>query len=112
MAVLNKTEFMNLIKSRVGDDSSDEALKFIEDINDTFNDLESKIKPNKKSDEEWQKELDNKEQEWRERYKARFFESDGTDDEKDDDMLAPTEDKPKPEETVTFNDLFNESEEK
>lgn len=109
MAVLNKTEFMNLIKSRVGDDTSDETLKFLEDINDTYNDLEKKINPNKKTDEEWEAELEAKDKEWRERYRSRFFESDGSGDDDEDDMLAPTKEKPKPEETITTDDLFSEN---
>lgn len=109
MAVLNKTDFMNLIKSRIGDDTSDEALKFIEDINDTYEDLEKKTNPNKKSDEEWQAEVDAKDKEWREKYKARFFDGVNKGDEPKDDMLDPDEKKPTPEETITIDDLFSEN---
>lgn len=108
--VLTKQEFMNLIKSRIGEDNSDETLKYLEDITDTYNDLEKKLNPNKKSDEEWEAELKAKDDEWREKYKARFF--DGIDspkgEEHKDEMLNPDEKKPTPEETITVDDLFSD----
>lgn len=102
---------MKRIKERVGEDKSDEALKFIEDITDTYNDLETKLTPNKKSDEEWQKELEAKDNEWREKYKARFFESGSNDDTDPNAVVLPEVKKPTKEETITFDDLF-ESEDK
>ena len=107
--VLSKKELMDKIKERIGDDTSDEALKFIEDFNDTYNDLEKKLNPNKKTDEEWQSELEAKDKEWREKYKARFFEGGTDDEEKNDEMLNPTTKKSTPEETITVDDLFNEN---
>ena len=89
----------------------DEALKFIEDITDTYNDLETKLTPNKKSDEEWQKELEAKDNEWREKYKARFFDSGAVDVTKGDPLIDPPKKEKSPEETITFDDLF-ESEDK
>lgn len=109
--VLTKDELMKRIKERVGEDKSDEALKFIEDITDTYNDLETKLTPNKKSDEEWQKELEAKDNEWREKYKARFFDSGAVDETKGDPLIDPPKKEKSPEETITFDDLF-ESEEK
>lgn len=105
---------MKLVKERVGDDTSDESLKFIEDMNDTYNDLEKKINPNKKTDEQWEQELKAKDNEWREKYKARFFDSgdDSGNESKPDPLLMPEEKKPTKEETITVDDLFKESEEK
>ena len=108
MAVLNKADFMKLIKSRVGDDTSDEALKFIEDINDTYDDLEKKVNPNKKTDEEWQKELEAKDNEWREKYKARFFDGVESGVDPEEKMVNPEKKDPLPEETITVDDLFSE----
>ena len=105
---------MKLVKERVGDDTSDESLKFIEDMNDTYNDLEKKLNPNKKTDEQWEQELKAKDEEWREKYKARFFdgiEENGT-DLNDDPLLMPKKKEPSKEETITVDDLFKESEEK
>lgn len=110
--ILTKADFMKVIKERVGDDTSDESLKFIEDMNDTYNDLEKKLNPNKKTDEQWEEELKKKDEEWREKYKARFFEGVEEPDDKDkvDPLLMPDEKKPSKEETITVDDLFKESE--
>lgn len=109
MAVLNKADFMNAIKSRIGEDNSDETLKFLEDISDTYNDLEKKLNPNKKTDEEWQSELEAKDKEWREKYKARFFEGIESGGDPEKKMVEPEEKKPTPEETITVDDLFSEN---
>lgn len=99
---------MKKIKERIGEDKSDEALKFLEDFTDTYNDLETKLTPNKKTDEEWQKELEAKDNEWREKYKARFFETGSNDDKDPNDIILPKKEEPKPEETITVDDLFSE----
>lgn len=103
---------MKLVKERVGEDSSDQALKFIEDMTDTFNDLENKAKTeNKKTDNEWQKEMDDLDNKWRTKYKERFFGGVGNNSEDDEDkMLLPNEPEVKPEEKITFDDLFDEKE--
>ena len=51
MAVLNKEEFLSRLQERIGEDTSDEAMTFIEDMTDTFNDMETRS--NGQSDEEW-----------------------------------------------------------
>ena len=107
--VLTKEEFLANLKSRVGDDTSDEALKYLEDMTDTFNDLTKKAQGNKKTDEEWEKELKAKDEEWRIKYRERFFNSDASNGGKEDDpLLSPPKEEPKPEETVTIDDLFSE----
>ena len=42
MAILDKESFFASIKTRVGDDVSDDAMKFIEDMTDTYNSLTEK----------------------------------------------------------------------
>lgn len=106
--VLTKEEFMNNLKSRVGDDTSDEALKYLEDMTDTFNELEKKAQGNKKSDEDWKKEINEVENKWRTKYRERFFNSDASGGKEDDPMVTPTPDEPKPEESITIDDLFSE----
>ena len=109
MSVLSKEELMNKIKERIGDDKSDETNAFLEDITDTYDDLNKKLEPNKKTDEEWKAELEAKDKEWREKYTARFFETPAGDDTKGGDKLVnPTAKEKSPEETITVNDLFSE----
>lgn len=107
MAILNREEFMARLKERIGEDNSDEALSFIEDMEDTYNDLETKSSGN--NDEEWQKKYDELDNSWREKYKARFFNSETTpDDVKKEQKKDVQEDGESGD--VSFDDLFEERE--
>ena len=102
MAVLSRDDFMARINERVGDDNSDDALSFIEDMTDTFDDLSSS-----NNTEEWEKKYNELDRMWREKYKARFM-NPGTDpqtviDEQEEDIKDDGTE-------TTFDDLFNERE--
>ena len=43
MAVLAKEDFLSRINERIGEDNSDEAIEFMEDMTDTYNDMESAL---------------------------------------------------------------------
>lgn len=105
MAVLSKEDFMKRVQERIGEDSSDEALSFVEDMSDTYNDMETRT--NGVNEEEWQKKLDDLDASWRDKYKARFFEGQTTPQEVKDEQ---TEDVKDDGESVTFEDLFEERE--
>lgn len=102
MAVLNRDDFMSRINEMVGDDNSDAALSFIEDMTDTFDDLSSSS-----NTDEWEKKYNELDTMWREKYKARFMSS-GTDpqtviDEQKEDIKDDGSE-------TTFDDLFAERE--
>lgn len=105
MAVRTKDEIMAAIRERIGDDISDEALSLIEDVADTYDDLISKAADYNELESRYN-ELDNS---WRERYKARFYETGNlqtTNDpipQIDDPVPDPVE-----EEITTFEELFKE----
>lgn len=40
MAMLEREKFFERIKERLGEDDSDEALSFLEDVTDTYDELE------------------------------------------------------------------------
>jgi hypothetical protein len=105
MAVLSKEDFMKRLKERVGDDTSDEAMSFIEDMTDTFNDMETRSSGN--SEEQWKQKYDELDKSWRKKYKDRFFNSETTPehikDEQEEDVKDDGEEK-------TFEDLFEERE--
>ena len=42
MAVKNKDEILEAIKTRVGDSTDDETISFLEDVSDTLTDLETR----------------------------------------------------------------------
>lgn len=105
MAIKSKDEIMELIKNRIGDDISDEALELIEDISDTYDDLTEKAAGFDELSSKYN-ELDNS---WRERYKARFYTTTAH-GEPDMDPI-PEIDDPIPEEPVIatkVEDLFEE----
>lgn len=112
MAILSKEKFFESVKNRLGDDVSDEAMSFLEDITDTYNDLETKS--SNKDSEDWKSKYEELDKTWREKYKARFFESGNTNSS---NPTTPTEVKKEQEEdvkddseSIDFGDLFAERE--
>lgn len=96
MAVLSKEDFLSRITSQLGEDSSDEALAFMEDMSDTYSDLETRA-----SDQtDWKAKYEENDKAWRDRYRERFT---APVDEGIDTNLGREEDKPTPK---TFDDLF------
>lgn len=67
--VLSREDFMELIKRRVGDSTTDDDLKFMEDVVDTYNDLETRTRDSG----EWERRYNENDAEWRRRYRERFF---------------------------------------
>lgn len=103
MAVLNREEFFAKLMERMGSDASDEAIKFVEDVTDTYNSLAN----NAGGDiAEMQKKYDALDAAWRKRYMSRFFNGGSSD--------VPEEEKKEvevTEETIKPEDLFEEVEE-
>lgn len=92
MAVKTREEIMNAVRARIGEDTSDEALAFIEDVSDTLESMSNS------DSENWKKKYEDNDAQWRQKYRDRFY-SGGSDD---DDIEQP-EDKP-----LTFENLFKE----
>lgn len=97
MAVRSKAEILELIRERVGDDTSDDALTIIEDITDTLDDYDARIA----GSGDWQRRYEENDAEWRQRYRDRFFGS-GNEDLIDD----PEDPEDEPEKPQSFDDLF------
>lgn len=98
--VLTRDEFFEAINKRVGRNTDDESLKFIEDMTDTYNSLAVD-----RSIEEWEKKYNDLDAVWRERYRRRFFEG------KEDVVDENREDVKDESEPSTFDELFEEREE-
>lgn len=102
MAILTREDLMSQVRTRVGEDTSDEAIKFIEDVTDTIADLESKANGD---GIDWKAKYEENDKTWREKYRERFFSGSAEDDDdnghKDDDDGEPSK-APK-----TFEELFN-----
>ena len=91
MAVLTSEEFLQLIKQRVGDSTSDEDISFIENASDTINSMsqyETEISKLKMENENLRK-----------KYRDRFFNP--TPDEEEQEEQEEKE-------KLTFDSLFSE----
>lgn len=88
MAVLSFDELITKIKTKIGEDTSDESIELLEDVTDTFN--------ANKDGEDWKTKYEENDKEWRKKYIDRFSGSG------DDDLEEEEEEK------TTFEDLFKE----
>ena len=67
--IKTREELMTMITARVGEDTSDEAISFMEDITDTLNDYETKLAGD---GTDWKTKYEENDRQWREKYIARF----------------------------------------
>jgi hypothetical protein len=102
MAVLSREEFMNSIKTIIGDNTTDEAIKFIEDANDTINDLSAQ------NDEDWKTKYEENDAAWRKKYTDRFFNTDSTNDP--DNTSNPPDSETEENKPLLYENLFKEEE--
>lgn len=96
MAVKTREEILEAIRTRVGDQTDDETIYFLEDVTDTLKDLETRANGD---GENWEQRYKDNDAEWRKKYKERFFSSEP--DEPKEPKQEEEEEKPK-----TFEDLF------
>ena len=101
-AFASKEDFMSAIKSIVGDNNSDEAIAFIENASDTYDELSKSSAPSE-GQTDWQKKYEENDAEWRKKYTERFFS--GSTETKTEDVTKTT-----PQETngTQIKDLFIE----
>lgn len=105
MAVRTRDEILAAIRSRLGDDTSDDALTIIEDIDDTFKDYETR------TGEDWKSKYDELDAQWRKRYRDRFFQKADNGETTPDDVKDDNEEDLKEESEVKdFDELFAEKE--
>lgn len=100
MAVRSKDELMQILRAKLGEDSSDDTLTLMEDISDTYDELDNKAKGD---GTDWKTKYENNDAEWRKRYRDRFYNSDANDNDFNDDN--DDDEKPK---VLTFEQLFKE----
>lgn len=98
MAVKTREELMNYLKEKTKDDTSDDTLAFIEDMNDTFNDYDNKVHDST----DWKQKYEDNDKQWRQKYRDRFFSGEPSGEPKQDDADEPEEKKT----PRTFADLF------
>ena len=64
MAVLSFDELIAKIKTKIGEDTSDESIELLEDVTDTFN--------ANNDGEDWKTKYEENDKEWRKKYIDRF----------------------------------------
>lgn len=94
MSKLTKEEFMNALKKRIGDSTTDEDLNFLKDMNDTYDDLEKASQDTT----DWKSKYEENDASWRQRYKDTFFNKPDEDEDIDDKGKKP----------LTYESLFKE----
>lgn len=113
MAKLNREQFLEAIKARIGDDTSDVAMQFVEDMTDTFDGFSTNDSAQRISELEQQlntakSEKDELDKSWRQRYRDRFFS--GIEEEKlPPEVKDPESVEPDRATTIQVNDLFTEN---
>lgn len=97
MAVKTMEEILESLRSRFGDEPTDDDIAMLEDITDTFTDFEEKT-----SDAtNWKNKYEENDKAWKKKYSGRFFSKDvGV----NDIPGVPVEPEDKP--MQTFDDLF------
>lgn len=94
MAVKTREELLESIRARVGEQTDDETISFLEDVTDTLTDLETRANGD---GENWEQRYKDNDAEWRKKYTERFFSA------KPDEQTEQKEEETKPK---TFEDLF------
>lgn len=100
MAILNRDEYFARLHERLAEDTSDAGISFLEDMTDTYNDMENRAKGDGTNWEQKYKELD---ESWKKRYRHRFFNG--------GDNSVPNDGKPDDNynaENILVEDLFKE----
>lgn len=102
MAVRTKEQILEMLRARLGDDSSDEALAIMEDTSDTLDSLQTD------SQQDWKTRYEENDAAWRQKYKDRFTQGGKEKDpEEEEEEKKPKHDKP-----LTFEELFSTKEDK
>lgn len=106
MSILKREEYFDALNKIIGNDTSDESLKFVEDFTETYDYLETR----KKDDEiDWEKKYEENDKAWREKYRRRFFSGYRPGIEVEAEQIR--EEKITPE-TIKVEDLFEKKEDK
>ncbi len=72
MAVKTREKILEELRVRVGEQTDDETISFLEDVTDTLSDLETKANDGT----DWKTKYEENDAEWRKKYTERFYSSD------------------------------------
>lgn len=98
MAIRTKDEILESFKGIIGESTDDNTIAFLEDVTDTFSDLETRANGD---GVDWKSMYEENDKEWRNKYTERFFSSEP---KNEPENKEPEE----PEKPMTFDDLFKQ----
>lgn len=102
MAVKKREELMKALETIVGESTEETTLAFLEDITDTLDDYDNRLKDST----DWKSKFEENDEAWKKKYKDRFFGStEQSDIEKEVKEIEEEE-----KEIKSFDDLFKEEE--
>lgn len=104
MAVLTKDDFIARVKGRLGEELTDDDIAFLEDMTDTYEDLEGRV------GDDWKSKYDSLDREWRAKYVERFNSGSGI-SYVEDSVGEVTDDEPEDVYATTYEELFEEKSE-
>ena len=99
MAVKTREEILESFKSRLGENTDDETISFLEDITDTLDDFEKRANGD---GTDWKSKYEENDENWRKKYTERFFSDEPNPEPNPEPKLEP-DNTPR-----TFSDLFKE----
>lgn len=111
MAILNQKDFMDKLKSYIGEKDDDDTLSFLEDAKDTITSLNDDYKAKYETALKEKEELDKT---WRAKYKSRFFDDTNINNNNTntnnnnaiDNIFDERSEEQKKAESISINDLF------
>lgn len=106
--IRTKDEIMAAITARLGEDTSDEALAFLEDMTDTLSDYEARTADTT----DWKSKYEENDASWRKRYAERFSGNPTPNGGSGVDTIQVTTEEviadPEPDEPKTYEQLYPE----
>ena len=94
MAVRTKEDILESIRGVIGESSDDNTIALLEDITDTYDDLETRANGDGVN---WKERYEENDREWRNKYTERFFSSEPKEPEEPEKQDPPNVDEPGPE---------------
>lgn len=83
MAIRTREEIMEAVRARIGDDTSDDAIAFVEDVSDTLEYMSAD------AGENWKEKYEENDRNWRQKYRDRFYNPDTSKDEDEPEVEKP-----------------------
>ena len=105
MPKLTKDQLLANLKEVIGDNTDDKSLKLIEDVTDTYDEMEKEAKDTT----DWKGKYEQNDAEWRKKYRDRFFGASTDETDKPDDG---NDNPPEEQLQLSFDSLFESPENK